>query len=564
MLPVVLGAGGLVLWLALAAPAFGEHAATTSYASVSPGAALLETLTAATLFAAATLLATDRSRRQVALATFFLGLAWSGDVWAGWSEVPALRAVGMLLVPMVAPALLLVASTLRGGRRAKLAGASVAAITVVAGVVLWLVRDPFLDRYGWRDCLAQAFAPLADAERARTTTNLVLALGVSTGLLTVGLCAAGLTAGTVPRRASAWAVVPGVGAGLALAVSNAVLLVEPAENPSRSLFTGHFVARGLLLVAFAAGLAVVALRPRFVRSAVARLAQDPARWAGQDLAAALSDALGDPTIRIGYPLSRSRELVDAGGHPVVFGDSAIRIVRGGEPVALVDSRRGMPHLSSLDRLLGPAIRLALANERLRAEQLARLHELVATRRRIVATSDAARRRLERDLHDGAQQRLLALSLDLRVALTRAEAAHRPASGAALRDALGQIDRATAELRTIAHGIFPVVLATSGLVAALETLADTHPLRLTTNLHPERRLPPEVELAAYALVAEAAAGARGQVRASVCLSNGSLVTIVDDAPWSGGVVRIEDRVGAAGGTVTRSGTRLEAVLPVPPD
>ena len=110
--------------------------------------------------------------------------------------------------------------------------------------------------------------------------------------------------------------------------------------------------------------------------------------------------------------------------------------------------------------------------------------------------------MERDLHDGAQQRLLALTYDLRVALTIAEIARDERAAASLRAALGRGASAAQELRDIAHGIFPAELAASGLEAALESLADLRPLRLEVELAPGRRFRPEVETAAYAVVAEA--------------------------------------------------------------
>lgn len=564
VLPLALGVGGLAVSLASAAPTLGERGVgITSYGGASPGAAVLETLTGAALFTAATLLATDPRRGEAALTTFFLGLAWSGAAWAGWTDAGnVVQNIGRLLLPMVTPAALLVVASLLPRGRTRAAGVSLAGITIFSGVVLWLVRDPFLDRYCWRDCLADSFAPFAEVDRARTATNATLVLGVACGLVTVALCADGFRERIPAAHAIRWALAPGLGAGIVLAFANLALLREPAEDPERSLFVTTFTARGLALTAFAAGLAAVALHPRFVRKAIARLALEPARSAGTNLAASLGHALGDTELQVGYPVSDDL-VVDADGQPIAFDEAATRIVRGGELVALVSSASGALPAASLERGLGPAGRLALANERLRAEQLARLRELTELRRRIVAAGDAERRRLERDLHDGAQQRLLALTFDLRVAIVRAEAAGKRDLVVALTGALTCVQEAGGELRTIAHGIFPAVLTTSGLVAAIETLADGRPMILNLNLDSEMRFAPEVETAAYIVVLEGTEGAVDSVRVEIDEKGGNLVVTVDDAPWNGGVVSVEDRVGAAGGTINQSGRRLEAVLPVPP-
>jgi signal transduction histidine kinase len=337
-----------------------------------------------------------------------------------------------------------------------------------------------------------------------------------------------------------------------------VLRFDPAEDPTRPLYASLYVARGVSLLGLGAAFGYIAVRPLLVRRAISRLAADPSRSEG-GLEAALADAIGDRGLRLAYPLPTG-PVVDADGRPIELEPSAVQIVRGGELVALVESRVGAPTANAIDRALGPAARLALVNERLRAEQLFRLHELTELRRRIVTTGDAARRRLERDLHDGAQQRLLALAIDLRVALKQATAAGKDDVGAILRRAASQVDEATAELRSIAHGIFPSVLASAGLTAALDSLADERPLVLSIELG--RRLPAEIEAAAYALVAEETAGASAPVRVRVEKRESELVVALDDASNSGASFA-EERIGAVGGTLTRAGRRLEAVLPIPP-
>jgi signal transduction histidine kinase len=555
-LALALIGGGFAIATSSSVVALGLRSSkVTSYATASPGFAVLASLTGAVLLTAASLLARDTARTLTALATFALGAAWSADVWAGWPPAPAvLRGAAMLFGPMLAPlALLAVASVL--GSRAVPAAVLVAGAGLTSAIALWLVRDPFLDRYCWRDCLAHSFAPFSGTEAARTATNVALVVAGFCGTIAAVLCAAAFS-----RRPLAFPLVAGLASGCTLAASDFVLRFEPAEDPTRPLYAFLYVARAVSLLGLGAALGYVAVRPVLVRRAISRLAADPSRSEG-GLEAALADAIGDRGLRLAYPLPAG-PVVDADGRPVELEPSAVQIVRGKELVALVDSPAGAPTASAIDRALGPPARLALANERLRAEQLFRLHELMELRRRIVATGDAARRRLERDLHDGAQQRLLALAIDLRVALKQAAAAGKDDLGAILRRAVSQVDGATCELRSIAHGIFPSVLASAGLAAALDSLADERPLLLAIELELERRFPTEIEAAAYALVAEETAGASAPVRVRVETRESALVVALDDALNSGASLA-EERIGAAGGTLTRAGRRLEAVLPIPP-
>ena len=124
------------------------------------------------------------------------------------------------------------------------------------------------------------------------------------------------------------------------------------------------------------------------------------------------------------------------------------------------------------------------------------------RARIVETGDAERRRLERDLHDGAQQRLLALSYDLRIALAAAKADGDRRTASLLLDALRQSQAALDDLRELAHGIYPAILVEAGLGPALETLADAAPIAVEIHDVVEERYPAAVEAAAYLVVAEA--------------------------------------------------------------
>jgi signal transduction histidine kinase len=553
---LALGTAGSLIAVGTAAVSLGDRGLkSTSYATSSPGLAVLASLTGMALFGAATLLAADGSRAVTVFATFALGVAWSADVWAGWPTTPtALRNVAMLLLPLAAPLVLLVVASAFGHTRIGVAGVVAATVGIGTGLVLWCVRDPYLDRYCWRDCLVHAFAPFADASLARTATHVTLALNAACAGLAVVLSAVG-----VARRTLGRPLLAGVAAGVTLLVSNVALRLQPAEDPTRRLFARLFVANGIALTALGLALAWVALQPRVVRRAIARLAIN-AEWSANGLTAALATALGDPRLQVGYQLPGG-PVVDAEGMPVAFEGAPTKVFRGRELVAVVGSPAGAPPRARLERALGPAAKLALANERLQAEQLFRLHELISLRRRVVATGDAARRRIERDLHDGAQQRLLALAIDLQVAFKRAQAARRGDAAALISMAAERVAEATVELRRIAHGIFPSTLSNAGLIAALESLADERRLVLSIAVEAGRRFPAEIEAAAYALVAEASIDAATPLRLTLHEDRSTLVLMLAGARLDGGGA--EERIGAAGGTLAWTDGQLEAILPVEP-
>jgi PAS domain S-box-containing protein len=217
--------------------------------------------------------------------------------------------------------------------------------------------------------------------------------------------------------------------------------------------------------------------------------------------------------------------------------------------------------------------------RLNAELHARLEELAASRARIVTAGDEARRRLERNLHDGAQQRLVTLSLALRVALGNLDS-DPAAARAALADASDELAVALDELRELARGLHPAVLSDRGLRAAVETLADRAPVPVEIVDIPDERLPEPVEAAAYYLIAEALTNVTKYARASavrvrVAASDANVVVEVSDDgvggadPAAGSGLRgLADRVESLGGSLevvspAGAGTTLRAEIPGKP-
>jgi signal transduction histidine kinase len=220
----------------------------------------------------------------------------------------------------------------------------------------------------------------------------------------------------------------------------------------------------------------------------------------------VAKALGDPTVKLAYWVPDAGGFVDVEGNPVEVpsagSNRAMTEVRAEDRlVAAIEHDSSL--LDDLDHVqgVGAAAALALENQRLEAELRAKVQELRASRTRIVEEASAERRRLERDLHDGAQQRLVSLALNLRVAEGRIAEDPKVAKEL-LHAAGGELEEALGELRELARGIHPAVLTDRGLDAALSSLAARAPLPVDLETSLDGRLPEAVELTAYFVVAEA--------------------------------------------------------------
>jgi signal transduction histidine kinase len=347
-------------------------------------------------------------------------------------------------------------------------------------------------------------------------------------------------------------------AELALSLRRAFLSTETLD---RAVWLGGQAA----LLAIALGVAARWLRARRARALLARdVVELSDRSGAETVAGRLSAVLGDPTLEVAYPVGEPTRFVDAHGSPVDLAAApgrATTALRGleGEPeaVALVRHREGLLDDPALIDEITRAARLPLANERLRADAQARLALLQASRKRIVAAADAERQRLERNLHDGAQQRLVALALAVRAA--------RAADGrdsAALDRAEQALTSALAELRVIARGIYPLVLAEMGLAAAIQALAETASIPLRVGELPPGRFDPVVEATAYFVIAETAHDpAANRVTISGHRDGDTLtLAVATDAPTPD-LTRLSDRVGAAGGTIDRRPLNHNVVLEV---
>jgi signal transduction histidine kinase len=264
-----------------------------------------------------------------------------------------------------------------------------------------------------------------------------------------------------------------------------------------------FTAFVILPYAFLAGL----VRTRYSRAgAVGELIERlnaPDTRTG--LRAALAGALGDPTLELVYWRPSAGWYVTREGHRVELpapdaGRAVAEVERDGKRVGAIIHDTALTEDPSLVRAAAAAAALQLENERLDAELRARVEELQSSRARLVEVTMGERRRIERDLHDGAQQRLVALSIQL--SLARRKLADDPDTASRLLDsARTELEQALEELRELARGIHPAILTDRGLGAALHALAERAPVAVDLHQMPEDRLPAAVEAAAYFVVAE---------------------------------------------------------------
>jgi signal transduction histidine kinase len=569
-----LAAGPAALAVGLGALAVAQGPGRfTTYAGRSGLTATLTVVAGLALVAAGLVTSFSRPVGRIGDLAVLAGLIWFAPVWVGWDKGPPLvRSLGMLAGGFTFPLLLHLvlaypSGQLHGRARVLVAAAYLEAALAALGQALF--RSPFYDPNCWANCSDNLFRvrSLPQLARAMEATDRWFTVAAATAL--VALCARRLLRDSGPaRRALLPVALPGVLLAVTVIAHTIALQRTPLEAPSDPVFWTIFVTGCVAVLLLAAGLVWAAVRTRVQRRAVARIATSLGQAPPPgSLEAALAQAVGDPGLQIAYWLPHLEHYVDAEGRPVAQpvaapGRAVTTLVRDSRQIAVVAHTAALP---DLERELGAAARLALENERLQAEALAQLDQLRASRVRIVETGDAERRRLERDLHDGAQQRLLALSYDLRLARAQAKA-DDPQTTSLLTLADDQARAALVELRELAHGIYPAILAEAGLTPALASLADTAPLSVESLAEVEGRYPAAVEAAAYLVVAEALddAAGRGASHATVSVTRdgGQLVVTVDDdgTKRTTAMVQLADRVGALDGTLAVEPTRLRAELP----
>jgi signal transduction histidine kinase len=508
----------------------------------------------------------------------FTGFAWFAtfltDAHAGWPFTLGTAIQSVYLVGFVYLVLSFPTGRLRGRADMALIAGAIALVTVVEWTSLLFSESHAVlcDRCPPNVLLVERNDGLASG-----LLQLQRITGVALALLTVVLLVRRWRAATAAERRS---VAPVLWAGSATVVVLAVSIAnDVVGEPLGQL------GKWALYCVFASvpiAVLVVLLQRRLARGAVAGLVVELGERAdGTDLRDALARALGDPSLDVAYWFPSGDRYVDRDGQRIELpgpgtGRTATVVERDGQPIAALVHDTALAENAELVRSVCAAAALTLENERLQAALRARLAELQASRARLVEATETERRRIERDLHDGTQQRLVSLAMSL--GLAESKLADDPSAAAPLvREARETLALALAELRELSQGIYPSLLTERGLGAALDDLCRRAALPATLDASLPVRLPQQVEAAAYFVTSEALANAAKhshatEVRIRARLERGVLlVEIADDGiggagTGSGtGLRGLADRVEALGGRLTLSsppgrGTTIRAEIP----
>jgi signal transduction histidine kinase len=346
------------------------------------------------------------------------------------------------------------------------------------------------------------------------------------------------------------------------------MLIADQESAgiTRGLQSAEQLALATVPLAYLFGLFQTRLARIGIGELVVELGNNPEQGQLRD---ALARALRDSSLELGYWIPASQEYVDVEGKQVDVVPTATRAVtileRRGEKVAALVHDAALREDPALLDAVSSAAGLALDNERLLAELRTQLAETRNSRARIVDAADTERRRLERNLHDGAQQRLVTLALHLRMAQETLNV--DPTAAGTMLSGVGEdLKLALEELRELARGLHPAILTERGLTPALQSLATRAPFNVDINGVPHERLPAVIEAAIYYVVSETltnAAKHAGASEAHVELSNSDDAVRVEIRDNGGGGANLADGSGIRGlaDRVEALGGRLEVESPV---
>jgi signal transduction histidine kinase len=373
-------------------------------------------------------------------------------------------------------------------------------------------------------------------------------------------------------------LVPVLG-GAATMLSFAVLLTTDLLSGERSqtVLLVTVIVLATVPLAFLAGV----LRSRLARAAVGEfLLELPESPSPAELRDALSRSLRDPSLSVAYWLPQFESWADLEGRQLELplpgsGRASTFIDRDGARLAALLHDPALDDEPQLLAAVGAAAAISLENGRLHAEHRAHVEELRGSRARVIEAGQKERQRLERDLHDGAQQRLIALSVEL--SLLEKQLAEDADTRARLQQARQEIAVSLDELRSVSRGLHPAVLSGHGLVVALESLVALAPVPVQLTVDLEQRLAEPIEVAAFYVVSESLANIGKHAHATtaridVTRTDGHLVVeVIDDGVGGADTERgsglrgLADRVEAHGGRLriwspAGSGTRVRAEMP----
>jgi signal transduction histidine kinase len=520
----------------------------------------------------------QRPENRLGTVMVFIGFAWFATFLADAGSSLVFTVGKALESVYLLGFVYLVLSFPTGRLRSKVDRGLIAAAVVIVTVVelIWLL---FADSRSQicSDCPHNAF---------EVTRNDGLADGILQGQRSVGVVLSVFTVALLVRR---WlrASAPERRAGAPVLWAGSAMFAALAFSVANDIFDhplgpGPAWTRELVFASIPVAVLAVLLQRRLARGAVAGLVVELGEGATSvDLHEALGRALGDPSLELAYWVPASARYVDAGGAPVQLPQpdserTATVVEREGEPIAALIHDPALAENNELVQSVCAAASLTLENARLQAELRARLAELQASRARLVEATETERRRIERDLHDGTQQRLVSIAMTLGLAESKL-AADRPAVGPVLREARDALAFALEELRDLTQGIRPAILVERGLAAALDDLSRRAALPVRLEVAVTGRLPEPVESAAYFVASEALANVAKYSHASdvrlaaSCDGSTLVIEVADDgiggagAGAGSGLRGLADRVEAIGGRLTVSsppgrGTTVRAEIP----
>ena len=488
-----------------------------------------------------------------------------------WTNQPLLNTVGRLCDLLVAAVWLHLFLAYPSGRLAGRAERVVVIIGYVAAVglqVVILMLGGFDDRH---------MLTVAQRQTAAETVQNVQLLTLS-ALALIGVVLLWRRWWALPRwqrRRPAQILINCF--SLSLVMLAALLIAGAFQLPGFEIIRlATFAVAGLAPLAFLAGLLDARLATAGVGELLVQLRANPSR----DLRELLARALRDPTLSLIYWLPQYGSWADQDGNPMTLPgpetDRRVTIVKqNGEQIAALVYDATLGEEPDLVEAVSAAAGIALENGRLEAELRARLQELHGSRTRVVEAQQNERRRLERDLHDGAQQRLVALALELGMLAEKSDT--DPATQGRLKRARSEVSESLNELRDVARGLHPAVVSGHGLAVALESLATVTPLEVELKTDGLPRLPEQLEVAAYYVVSESLTNAAKHAQASrvsveLRVDEDTLVAeIIDDGIGGAdsergtGLRGLADRIEALDGrlriwSAAGSGTRVRAEIP----
>lgn len=561
------------------------HGSPAPFGQAGSGGSYPDVVIGALLTTAGVALALVGGSRGTGLVAAGVGVAWL-------AIVPSTSAIGsdpmrgpgqaaaMLLGPTLLSLVVVVASSWLESRWAAWSLGFLLVLAVVVAALRLAAYDPFADPtcancgHAGRPLLIATIDQRMLLDRAADA----VAVASAAGLLWFGL--GWLRGGGGVRGGRLAAVVGSIVVGVTLAVG-AVVSSARATPLSTSVRGQDFAGAIELARTFGGGLLVIGLVWSVVNLVRVRVRM---RQLANDIASAtelgkldarLSDVLNDPSLVVGYWFESEARYVSASGAPLASppadaDHNHVTIERDGRLIAAIWHRRGIEP-AAIRKELKSSLLVALDNERLQAVGLANVSALRASRTRLVAVQEEQRRQIERDLHDGLQQRLLAIVFDLRLARGAAERMGESGRSGWLAHAEGLSLSLVEAVRSLARGVYPAILGQAGLAAALSSLADEAPIPMAVSVDQSLRLPQPIETSVYQIIADALAGAvrGGATGLSVeveQLGADVAVGIDDDGVATDVPVRLTDRIAAAGGSLTveasanRSSRRLRIAIP----